>query len=112
MFRYQYANPQMGAQQSLFTISGRLGDDHDVALARSLREPWQTLRIVLAKAAKTVLRQRLFTMNVSALALFPTPDGVGRNIREAIKSGFSLGDEGLLWVLEEKAGSGGRRKQS
>ena len=103
VFRYQYANPQMGAQQSLFTISGKLGLDHDIALAQSLPEAWQTLKIIIPKACKRRLRQRLFKMNVSALALFPTPDGVGRNIREAIQCDHPLGDEGLLWVLEEKA---------
>jgi len=111
VFRYQYANPQMGAQQSLFTISGRLGEDHDLALARSLPEPWQTLKVIIPQASKHTLRQRLFRMNVSALALFPTPDGVGRNIREAIACDVSLGDEGLLWVLEEKARAGRRRER-
>jgi hypothetical protein len=103
VFRYQYANPQMSAQQSLFTISGKLGDDHDVALERSLGGPWQRLKIIISKTYKKTLRQRLFTMNVNPLALFPTPDGVGRNVREAIQSEVSLGDEGLLWILEEKA---------
>jgi hypothetical protein len=109
IFRYQYANPQMGAQQSLFTISGRLGDDHDLALARSLPENWQTLKVVISNSCKRALRQRLFRMNVSALSLFPTPDGVGRNIREAIQCDYSLGDEGLLWVLEQKARTSRRR---
>jgi FRG domain len=103
VFRYQYANPQMSAQQSLFTIAGRLGDNHNEALERSLPERWQKLRIILSKSYKSDLRQRLFAMNVNPLALFPTPDGVGRNIREAMQCGLSLGDEGLLWELEERA---------
>jgi len=107
-FRYQYANAQMSAQQSLFTIAGRLGDNHDEALARTLDEPWQTLRIRIPRASKKLLRQRLFLMNVSALALFPTINGVGRNIREAILAEYALSDEALLRALEEKArGLGG-----
>jgi FRG domain len=98
-FRYEYANPQMGAQQSLFTISGQLGDDHDLALARSLPEAWQTLRVIMSKSHKEALRKRLFGMNVGPLNLFPNIDGVGRHIREALQSGFPLGDEGLLWSL-------------
>jgi len=102
-FRYQYANPQMGAQQSLFTIAGELGLNHDEALEESLPEPWQTLKIIIPAGCKRALRRRLFAMNVNPLALFPTPDGVGRHITEAIQSDLSLGDEGLLWVLDERA---------
>ncbi len=109
-FRYEYANPQMGAQQSLFTISGRLGDDHDIALARSLPEPWHTLRVIVSKSHKEALRRRLFRMNVAALNLFPSIDGVGRHIREALQSGFPLGDEGLPWSLQARVKGNGRRK--
>jgi FRG domain len=109
VFRYQYANAQMGAQQSLFTISGMLGDNHNIALERSLPDAWQRLKIRISKSYKRQLRQRLFTMNVSALALFPTPDGVGRNIRETIQCALPLGDEGLLWLLEERTRA--RRKR-
>ena len=101
-FRYQYANAQMGAQQSLFTISGQLGDDHDLALARSLPEEGQTLKIIIPQSCKTALRPRLFLMNVSPLSLFPSIDGVGRHIREAIQCEFPLGDEGLVWNLVER----------
>ena len=110
-FRYEYANPQMGAQQSLFTISGRLGDDHDIALGRSLPQPWQTLRVIISKSHKEVLRRHLFRMNVAALNLFPSIDGVGRHIREALQSGFPLGDEGLQWSLQDRA-KGSRRTTS
>jgi FRG domain len=102
-FRYEFANPQMGAQQSLFTISGQLGDDHDIALARSLPESWQTLRVIVSKSHKEALRRRLFRMNVGALNLFPSIDGVGRHIRDALQSRFPLGDEGLLWNLQARA---------
>jgi hypothetical protein len=101
-FQYEYANPQMGAQQSLFTISGQLGEDHDVALGRSLPEPWQTLKVIIQKKDKQKLRQRLFRMNVAGLNLFPSVDGVGRHIREAIQSGFELGIEGLVSNLEDR----------
>ena len=110
VFRYEYANPQMSAQQSLFTISGRLGDNHDAALERSLPEPWHRLKIIISRKDKDQLRRRLFTMNVSPLALFPTPDGVGRNIREAMQSKLSLGDESLLWSLDERTATARRRK--
>jgi hypothetical protein len=102
-FRYEYANPQMGAQQSLFTISGTLGDDHNDALERWLPEKWQTVRVIISKAHKLPLRQQLFRMNVGALNLFPSIDGVGRYISEAVQSDFPLGDEGLGWNLEARA---------
>jgi hypothetical protein len=103
VFRYEYANPQMSAQQSLFTVAGKIGDNHNDALERCLKEPWQRLKVIIPKSEKEKLRRRLFTMNVSPLALFPTPDGVGRNIREAMQSKLSLGDESLLWSLDEMA---------
>ena len=103
VFRYQYANAQMTAQQSLFTISGRLDDDHHVALGRTLPDPWQTLKIIVPTGIKPILRRRLQLMNVGALALFPTLDGVGHSVREALDAGMPLDDEGLLWVLEANA---------
>lgn len=103
IFRYKYANPQMSAQQSLFTISSKLGENHDIALANGLPEPWQTLKIIIPAAHKQKVMQRLFAMNVSGLALFPTLDGVGRSIRETIGSGLPQDDEGLLWILERNA---------
>jgi hypothetical protein len=106
MFRYEYANAQMGAQQSLFTICGKLLH-HDEALQRFLPEPWQTVRVIVPKAHKRDLRHQLFRMNVGALNLFPSMDGVGRHISEALLSGFPLGDEGLVWKL---AASARRRK--
>ena len=103
VFRYQYANAQMTAQQSLFTISGQLGDDHHLALGRSLPQPWQTLKIIVPTGIKPMLRRRLQLMNVGALALFPTLDGVGHSVQEALDAGMPLDDEGLLWVLEANA---------
>lgn len=101
-FRYQYANPQMGAQQSLFTICGTVDEHHDIALERVLRDDWDKLKIVIPAGVKNTLRQRLFLMNVNALSLFPNLRGVGLHILEATRSGFPLGDEGLLYLLEKK----------
>ena len=102
-FRYQYANPQMGAQQSLFTICGSAQDCHEVALKRILRDDWDTLRIIVPAKIKKVLRQRLFRMNVSALSLFPSMNGIGLYIAEALRAAFPLGDEGLLYLLDRKS---------
>jgi hypothetical protein len=107
MFRYEYANPQMGAQQSLFTICGTLMH-HDDALQRSLSQPWQLVRVIVPKQHKRELRHQLFRMNVGALNLFPSVDSAGRHISEALQSGFPLGDEGWLWNLEAQA----RRRSS
>jgi hypothetical protein len=112
IFRYKYANPQMSAQQSLFTISSKLDENHDIALANSLAEPWQTLKIVIPSAQRRKVMQRLFAMNVSGLALFPTLDGVGRSIRETINSGLPQDDEGLLWILEGTARAARRAAKS
>jgi len=95
-FQYDYANPQMSAQQSLFTISGRLGDNHDDVLESALPDSWQTLKILVRKQEKQRLRKRLFLMNVAPLNLFPNVEGVGRHIREAIESDYDLGGEGGL----------------
>jgi hypothetical protein len=105
-FRYQYANPQMGAQQSLFTICGTVDEHHDIALERMLRDDWDKLKIVIPAGVKNTLRQRLFLMNVNALSLFPNLMGVGLHISEATRSRFPLGDEGLLYLLEKKQSGG------
>ncbi len=101
-FRYQYANAQMSAQQSLFTICGSTEMHHDAAIERVLREDWDKLRVRVPAGVKKTLKQRLFRMNVSGLSLFPNVDGVGKHISEALHCGFPLGDEGLLYLLEKK----------
>ena len=103
IFRYQYANPQMSAQQSLFTISGTLEETHEITLARALPDKRDTLRIIVPQQLKKELRQRLFRMNVNALSLFPTMDGVGRHISEALQSDCPLGDLSLLYTLRSRA---------
>jgi len=109
VFRYEYANPQMGAQQSVFTFTGRLRENHDAVLAQRLPEAGLTMKVVIPRAYRNLLRKRLFWMNVNALALFPDIEGVGRNISEAIQCDFSLGDEGLQWVLDERVVPAGER---
>ena len=98
-FRYQYANPQMGAQQSLFTVCGSVLENHNIALKRVLRDDWDTLKIVIPVSMKAQLRRQLFLMNVNALSLFPNINGVGLYISEAHRSGFPLGDEALLYLV-------------
>lgn len=105
-FRYQYANAQMGAQQSLFTICGSTDMCHDAALERVLRDEWDKLRVLVPARVKSTLIQRLFRMNVSALSLFPNVEGVGTHISQALRCGFPLGDEGLLYLLEKKQSGG------
>ena len=101
-FRYQYANPQMGAQQSIFTICGKINEFHETALDRILTNKFDKLKIIIPSALKNNLRQRLFLMNVSALSLFPTVNGVGLHISEAIRCGFPLGDDGILYQAEKR----------
>ena len=55
-----------------------------------------TIKIVVPEHLKKMLQQRLFLMNVGALSLFPSIDGVGRHISEAIQCGFPLGDEAYI----------------
>jgi hypothetical protein len=64
------------------------------------------LRVLVPAGMKNILKQRLFRMNVSALSLFPSIDGVGRHISEALCCGFPLGDESLLYLLEKKQSVG------
>jgi hypothetical protein len=101
-FRYQYANTQMGAQQSIFTICGKINEYHEAALDRILTKKSDKLKIFIPSALKNSLRHRLFLMNVSALSLFPTVSGVGLHISEALRCGFPLGDDELLYQAEKK----------
>jgi hypothetical protein len=78
---------RMAAQQLLFTLSPRILADHGALIARTLERAgpgaWQ--KLVVPEALKPEFMRRLRTMNITARALFPGLDGVGRSIGELVR---------------------------
>jgi len=82
---------RMGAQQTLMTVSPQiLADNQDliasVIAPSGLRES-RFLRFVIGPELKPEFMRRLRTMNITARALFPSIDGLGRSISELVRVG-------------------------
>lgn len=77
------------AQQGAFTFNINIADDHETPLTQAGEElqreaPGQLLyrKIIVEASAKPQLLARLRSMNITAQALFPGLDGLGRGIGE------------------------------
>lgn len=81
-------NTRSVAQQGVFTLSTDILADHapliDTALAQTT---WsnQYVKVVIPSGLKQEFLCRLKAMNITASALFPGPDGVGRAAAEYVK---------------------------
>jgi hypothetical protein len=82
---------RMGAQQTLVTASPQILADHQdlIASAIPVGDPRETrfLKLVIPAALKPEFMRRLRTMNITARALFPGIDGLGRSVLELVKVG-------------------------
>ncbi len=82
VFTPLYKTPRLVAQGGYFTASTRPLDLHDELLQRSgaIIRRW-----IIPPPLKPVVRQQLWTMNVTANSLFPGLDGLGRSTAEVIR---------------------------
>lgn len=83
-------NEREMAQQGRYTFSTYLLEDQDVSVRRILTASSNSsgttlLRIILPAAMKSVFLEHLRHLNVTAQALFPGLDGLGRSLTEAAK---------------------------
>jgi hypothetical protein len=96
---------RMGAQQTLFTVSPQILADHQELIASVIPVEKATQlefrRYVIPPALKPEFMRRLRTMNITARALFPGIDGLGRSITELVKVGVYH----LRGIGEPKAGA-------
>ncbi len=93
-----FADQRMSSQQSLFTISGTLGERHDERLASILPDN-DRFQIIIPAALKRGVIDRLLRLNVHAMSLFPSIDGVGRYMTDIIHNQLNMDDGGVGWVL-------------
>jgi hypothetical protein len=77
--------PRMIAQQGLFTVGGRLGVDHCVAIDEiipdSVESPGKQIISFNAKLKPEILKA-LHQMGINGSTLFPGIDGVGKALDE------------------------------
>lgn len=87
-------NARMNAQQSLFTMSGHLGDKHNESVPAILTKETDTKKIIIKREFKKELAKRLDLMNITATSLFPGILGVSEHIKHILELGIPLVDFG------------------
>lgn len=97
---YEFADPRISAQQSLFTLCGTIGANHGEELAKRLPID-RRLKIIVPASIKKDLCYLLWKMNVGALTLFPGLDGVGQFVNDAVRCHLSVDHIGIAWLLRE-----------
>jgi len=76
------------AQQGVYTVAADILADHaPLVEAAFVDKPWalQSMKIVIPSTLKHEALCRLRSMNITASALFPGPDGVGRAASEYVR---------------------------
>jgi hypothetical protein len=78
--------PRMAAQQTAFTVSPSVLADHGDILAGISEPPGKALfiKLVIEPEIKAEFLRRLRRMNITAQALFPGVDGLGRSVAELV----------------------------
>jgi hypothetical protein len=77
---------RMAAQQTMFTISANVMADHGEILATTPQPPEKMLflKLIVPPKLKPGLLKRLRRVNITAEALFPEVDGLGRSVAELV----------------------------
>jgi hypothetical protein len=77
---------RMAAQQTMFTVSANVMADHGEILANTPQPVDKALfiRLVVPAKLKPGFLKRLRRMNITAQALFPGVDGLGRSVAELV----------------------------
>ncbi len=84
----KYQTDRMGAQQTAFTVSPKILASHEAIIEKGCPEGDPRHRkIIVPKELKEEFLLRLRQMNITARALFPGIDGVGRSISELVRLG-------------------------
>ncbi len=78
--------PRMNAQQSVFTIAGRVGVQHD-ELCAILPKSDDKLKIIISSKLKKVLLARLEKMNINSMTLFPDITGIAKRTKDDLRYG-------------------------
>lgn len=81
---------RMGAQQTLFTVSAQILADHGNIIGDVTRETKADMaffKLTIDKTLKADFLRQLWQINITARALFPGVDGLGRSVAELVKLG-------------------------
>jgi hypothetical protein len=84
----EHYSERMSRQQGLFTVCTQILADHADAIGRWLpgeEGRAHSFKLIIPKAAKPDFLRRLRRLNLTALALFPGPDGLGRSLSELVR---------------------------
>lgn len=79
---------RMVAQQGFFSICRNILSDHGAIFCNAFSEPKKNLlfdKLIIPSALKPTFARRLRSMNITASALFPGIDGLGRSIAELVQ---------------------------
>jgi hypothetical protein len=86
--RSMYCSERMIAQQGYFSVSPMLLASHDDVLLSAFPKPEELIhfgQIIIPSRLKMEFAARLHAMNITADALFPGVDGIGRSITEFVR---------------------------
>ncbi len=81
---------RMSRQQGLFTLCTNIMADHADAIGGQLpgeNGVAHSFKFVVPRTAKPDFLRRLRRLNITALSLFPGPDGLGRSLGELVRLG-------------------------
>jgi len=82
----KYPTDRMSAQQTVFSISAQILAHHDELVGNTYQEADTRFRkIIVPKELKLIFLTRLRHANITARALFPGLDGIGRSVSELSK---------------------------
>jgi len=84
-----FSSPRMAEQQGRFTMSLAIHQDH-ACMISAIRT--HVKRLIIPYAAKPAILAELRRMNITAAALFPGIDGLGRSIAELTSLGIAFKD--------------------
>jgi hypothetical protein len=89
LFKHHLPSDRMIAQQGIFTVSQQVSADHGDIVHDAVPEINLHTKILIPAKVKVEFLWRLRQMNITASALFPGVDGLGRSIRERVRSRLS-----------------------
>jgi hypothetical protein len=97
-----WENPRIIAQQGFFTLASGFRGSHDELLAE-LVGPERCRKLVIPAATKAALMHTLAGMNLTAAALFPGADGIGRTVEETLRLRLRMPmDNDLRMMFDER----------
>lgn len=92
----RFHTDRMIAQQTVFTLSTQVVEDHSYIISEAVQADEPQLRfakLVIPNEVKLAFLRRLREMNINGRSLFPGIDGAGRAVAELVK--LTLGSEGV-----------------